>query len=594
MSVELILANVARYLAQTLILIAAAEASMRIARLRAPSVRLAILHAVLIGCALLPFQQVRRPMIGRSDGGSVTIDTRVRGPVPAVRVQITPQTALFAIAAGGALFRLLWLGAGLLRLRSRRRRARALLPVPLPVEQAERALGIRADYYVVPTLPSPVAFGAAILLPERFCDLAPEAQRVVATHELLHVKRRDWLAVLGEETIRALLWWNPAVWWLLNQIQLAREQAIDQQVVEIACDRDSYLEALLEMASIRIEPGFAPAPLFLRRRHLRERVALIVDGGFMSKRRLTVSLAFVLVLLPVAAGLAMQTMPLQGPPQTDAPGVQVFVPAQVLQRTGIPYPAAALRDNIGGIVVVQIRPDAKGSVAGAAVLRGPEVLRSAVLDAVTNWQFDPAAGLPEHFDLMIAFTPPSSAANTPSPVQAVYFDSLPPDLRGQVAAAFPIRPGDRPGPAELQAAERALAAIDDRLYLGEALHGGAEREMFVALRGSSQPAPPAERSGPNLDRIRVGGNVAAVNLLHKVTPVYPPDAKQARIQGKVRLTAVIDREGKIIDLQLVSGHPLLAESAIEAVRQWIYTPTLLNGEPVQVVTDIDINYTLSQ
>ena len=95
-------------------------------------------------------------------------------------------------------------------------------------------------------------------------------------------------------------------------------------------------------------------------------------------------------------------------------------------------------------------------------------------------------------------------------------------------------------------------------------------------------------------RIRVGGNVQQANLTRKITPTYPPLAKQARIQGTVRFTAIIGKDGSIQNLQLVSGHPLLVESARQAVTQWQYKPTLLNGEPVEVVTTIDVNFTLSQ
>jgi len=102
------------------------------------------------------------------------------------------------------------------------------------------------------------------------------------------------------------------------------------------------------------------------------------------------------------------------------------------------------------------------------------------------------------------------------------------------------------------------------------------------------PPPPVP------DRIRVGGNVQSQNLITKVTPVYPQEAKDARIQGTVRLTALIGKDGRILNLQLVSGHPLLVPSAQEAVRQWVYRPTLLNGQPVEVVTQIDVNYTLSE
>ena len=83
-------------------------------------------------------------------------------------------------------------------------------------------------------------------------------------------------------------------------------------------------------------------------------------------------------------------------------------------------------------------------------------------------------------------------------------------------------------------------------------------------------------------------------LVRQPRPVYPPLAKQARIQGVVKLSAIIAKDGTIQHLEVISGHPLLIPSALEAVKQWVYQPTLLNGEPVEVVTQIDVNFTLSQ
>jgi len=94
-------------------------------------------------------------------------------------------------------------------------------------------------------------------------------------------------------------------------------------------------------------------------------------------------------------------------------------------------------------------------------------------------------------------------------------------------------------------------------------------------------------------RIRVGGNVQAANLVYKVTPLYPVEAKRSGTQGTVRFAAVIGKDGHVASLQLVAGNPVLAEAAQAAVEQWIYKPTLLNGQPVEVVTQIDVNFTLS-
>jgi protein TonB len=94
-------------------------------------------------------------------------------------------------------------------------------------------------------------------------------------------------------------------------------------------------------------------------------------------------------------------------------------------------------------------------------------------------------------------------------------------------------------------------------------------------------------------RVRVSSGVQSGLLVRKVAPQYPPLARQARIQGTVVLQAQISKEGNIENLQLISGHPMLAPAAIEAVKQWKYRPYLLNGEPVEVETQVQVNFTLA-
>ena len=94
-------------------------------------------------------------------------------------------------------------------------------------------------------------------------------------------------------------------------------------------------------------------------------------------------------------------------------------------------------------------------------------------------------------------------------------------------------------------------------------------------------------------RVRVSQGVSEGLLIHKVQPSYPPLARQARIAGSVVLQASIGKDGAIQNLRLVSGHPMLAPAAIEAVKQWKYRPYFLNGEPVEVDTQITVNFTLA-
>jgi protein TonB len=108
---------------------------------------------------------------------------------------------------------------------------------------------------------------------------------------------------------------------------------------------------------------------------------------------------------------------------------------------------------------------------------------------------------------------------------------------------------------------------------------------------SSQPVAVPKVATPQ--RVRVSQGVSTGLLIKKVTPNYPPLARQARIQGQVILQAEISKEGTIQNLQLISGHAMLAPAAIEAVKQWRYKPYLLNGEPVAVETQVVVNFSLS-
>jgi periplasmic protein TonB len=110
------------------------------------------------------------------------------------------------------------------------------------------------------------------------------------------------------------------------------------------------------------------------------------------------------------------------------------------------------------------------------------------------------------------------------------------------------------------------------------------------------PPPPPK---PKVDKqpsvpVPVGGDVQMAKVIRKVIPEYPPLARSARISGVVRLIGIIGKDGTIQNLQLVSGHPLLARAAMEAVQQWVYKPTLLNGNPVEVIAPIEVRFTLGR
>lgn len=129
----------------------------------------------------------------------------------------------------------------------------------------------------------------------------------------------------------------------------------------------------------------------------------------------------------------------------------------------------------------------------------------------------------------------------------------------------------------------------------EGLQGGSGNVISRLLGSPPSVVPPASPPAPKREtpaRIRVG-HLQQARLIHQVKPVYPPLARQARIQGTVRLEAIISKTGTIESLRYLYGPAMLVEAAMSAVRQWRYQPTILNGEPVEVVTTIDVRFELS-
>jgi periplasmic protein TonB len=129
---------------------------------------------------------------------------------------------------------------------------------------------------------------------------------------------------------------------------------------------------------------------------------------------------------------------------------------------------------------------------------------------------------------------------------------------------------------------------------GGVLHGLPAIVARQVAPPAPAPAPPPAAVRPAAPaRIKVGGNVQQARILHQAIPVYPALARQARVSGIVELVGIVGTDGRIRQLQLVSGHPLLVAAALEAVRQWVYRPTYLNGDPVEVIAPITVHFRMN-
>ena len=263
------LANLIAYSAQVLIVVATAAFAAGVVRMPMARARVAYWRLIVAACLALPLlaQPADRVVFTTESAGDVTTPVAV---VDTGEVQPEPRVSAAAAVSGlllaGAAARAAWLGIGILALiRLRRRSDVAVLPDD--VEVLRKAVAFSTSIRWHAKIAQPVAFGwlrPVVLLPPRVADLPLDAQRAVVCHELLHVARRDWLWMLGEEAIRCLFWFHPAIWFALAKLQLSREELVDEEVVRITGVRQPYVRALAmfagEPVSVRGRDAVHPAP----------------------------------------------------------------------------------------------------------------------------------------------------------------------------------------------------------------------------------------------------------------------------------------------------------------------------------------------
>ena len=499
--------NVVAWVAQTTILIAAAALLSRLIGARVARWHLAYLHILLAICVLLPVLQ-RWDKPGRAlRPPAQTVAPSVSNASLEANEPVDWARHLPAALAAGIGCRIIWLCFGMSRLRRYRKNARPFDTLPPSISAAIDLTKTRAQFSVSREISGPVTFGwlsPVVLVSPSFQGLSHEQQLAVACHELTHVRRRDWLSSLTEEVTAAVLWFHPGIWWLLRQIRLTREQVVDQAVIALTGSRQDYIDALLKIAESRWQLDLSPAPLFLKRRHLMDRVQQLLKEATMTRKQTYASYASTTAVLAVTAWFASVGFPLTAAPQFEAQ--QRLKSDAVLERIAVFLPD----------------PD-----------------RTKLRDRLAAY-----AGQPFTNQLM-------------------------------------------------EQIGRDTAAIDRTLTTGWVVlpNGNASVELFRRTPGGVDPQPEFQRGAET--RIRVGGQVAHQKRIEAPRPVYPLQAKQSGIQGVVRLGVLIGKDGRVADLYTMSGPPLLQEAAEEAVRKWVYQTTLLNGNPVEVVTVVDVNFTLA-
>ena len=578
----LTLVNVLSWLAQTTLVIAVALLGLRAARVDSAGLRYAALRAVLAGCLLLPLIQPRSPVLNASTGShepslfaspaGALAEKAHRSASPGAPLSASAaipvsMEALLLLFMSGAIVRFGWIAVGAVRLR-------ALRSAGEPVgtgeyDDLQSLIGAPAVMRYVPGLGQPVTFGfrhPIVLLPERTRDLPEALRRAVAAHELWHVRRRDWLWTVTEESMRAALWFHPAFWLLLSRIQAAREEVVDELSVLATGSRKSYVAALLTFADDR--PLFA-AMAFARRRHLVRRLLLISKESVMSSTRVVASSLVLAVALLATSWYTVRAFPLTEAPQP--PRDPVRTPAALRAAAEKAEQEAALKERIAS------QPTKENHLLLAQYAWERAFRDSSLSDS------EKADYVQEGLDAATR-----ALALDPDYVEALVYKNL--LLRSKAQMTPDVVDNRR---LIMEADALRARALELRKTRGP-VDTTAETHRFAGGAAPPPPPPPPPPLAPvdGVMPLPVGRNIAPPRKVHDVSPEYPPIARAAEVQGVVVLEIVIDGAGAVRDGRVVRSVPLLDQAALDAVRQWRFEPTLLNGQAIPVSMTITINFAL--
>ena len=570
------IANLGIYSLQIAVIVAGASILPWTLRLENPGARYAYWRAIGAFCLVLPWIQ---PYTQVAFSSSSAVESVVVNAVAASTrgaggdVPLDWPLVILSGVAFGAILRLSWLGLGLYKLRALRLSG-STQPAVIVDPDLQHTLGTRAHIRHAAAVAHPVTFGLlepVVLLPESLRHQSAEIRRAVVAHELVHVKRRDWMWLVVEEVVVCLLWFHPAVWWLVSRIQLAREEVVDELAILVTGRRKAYIEALLAFAD---STSVLPIAAFARRRHLFRRIALVSKEDVMSSRRIVASCAAMALVVVTGSWFTVAAFPLRhiaavdleqraGPGPVEQRARAVTPENPIPRRVHAEDPIAPQIPGVsGGTVVVRMTIDEVGRIAEARAtglaLRGAGLNVSATEDIIGE------------IDRKVRALPTQSAEAARQAAPA-FVD----------AALSSVRQWRYEPPAE------------GPLTFTVAVNVGATRDA-MGFR-TARDAPRAHHTFTPTDdnALRVGGGIKPPEKVVDVRPVYPPIAKAANVTGVVILETRIGIDGGVEDARVLRSIPLLDEAALDAVKQWKFKPTLLNGQPVPIVMTTTINFTLA-
>ena len=391
------LANLLAYSVQFAVLAVTATLVVQLVRLRAPLPTLRFWQAILALSILVPIMQ---PVITPATPSSalqlfsvVTSSATSTGFIAGDSIDVA-QWTLYVIVSVAAM-RVLWLALGLLRLRAITRRAEPAAALDQMLGELSKAIGGTATIALSDNLQTPATVGVwrpLILVPRRLLDLPEAVQRAVIAHELIHVRRRDWVHTIAEECWCALLWFHPAARLIAARLSLARETVVDEATICLTRDRRAYAEALLAFANP--QPHLPGVIALIGRRQLSQRISLLAEEEVMTRRRLVLSLVVALLVAGGATSAAVTAFPMFTPPiqaTVYEPGDVATLPV-VLYEVKPEYTPEAMQQKVQGSIFLQIVVSETGDVTDVKVTQSLDAefgLDDQAVKAAYQWKFKP-------------------------------------------------------------------------------------------------------------------------------------------------------------------------------------------------------------
>lgn len=481
---------------------------------------------------------------------------------------VVSLTNLFGLIWGlGSLFLLLRLSYGAYTLRrfTREKKLVSHKEIQSLLDEAAARFGrtIRTRIYESPHIGGPAVVGLfrpKILLPQDLLKRLRDGElRSILFHELSHIRHRDHISAIIQRIATALTWWNPVSHALSSAFSRAREEVSDNHVL-LENNSHDYAECLINLAERtsrlrRLPVGFAMASPHIP---LTDRVNNILSKERTMETQLKKSSLVMIVLLAIllVGGLTGYRLTFAAPAPEVTPGQEAHIKhPKLIKKVDPIYPKEAKQRELVGTVAVEAVIGTDGKIAGTKVIHSAhDILDTASLAAFRQWQYEPME---------------LEGTSVRTVVTVIFQFRLEQDGWKVYTSSMEI------------GTEEQIRTQQEKIEMLTAQLAEMRRQTETYLR-----QPETDERPPLLAR----GEIKPPRLIKKVKHVYPEIARQAKVEGVVILEATTDIYGRVARVKVLRSIPLLDQAAVDAVRQWVYEPKIVGGEPRAITFTVTVQF----